>query len=131
MDGCGLDAGGRRHHPFAVPGDNGMAYFERGAVLECLSGEVTGLCALLTGSMLAQERLMPAGRHFLTGNSPLSLPPPPTGPQAWPQTGFSPCLKSHPGIGMPGSHPRASPPPSSLLGTQDHHWVRGDEAAVL
>lgn len=68
------------HRPFAVPGDNGMVYFEWGAVLECLGGEVTGLCALLTGSMLAQERLMPAGRHFLTGHSPLSLPPPPHWP---------------------------------------------------
>lgn len=81
--------------------------------------------------MLAQGRLMPAGRHFLTGNSPLSLPPPPTGPPTWPQTGFSPSLKSHPEIGMPVSQLRSLPPPSSLLRSQDHHWVRGDKAAVL
>lgn len=29
--------------PFVVPGDNGTAYLEWGAVPECLRGEVTGL----------------------------------------------------------------------------------------
>lgn len=63
--------------------------------------------------------------------SPISSSSSPLAPRPGPQTGFSPSLKSHPEIGMPVSHLRSLPPPSSLLRTQDHHWVREDEAAVL
>lgn len=95
-----------------------------------------GLCALLTGSTLAQERLMPAGRHFLAGNSSLPLPPPPPPPlepQAWPWAGLSPCFKSHARIGMPLGHLRSSHP-SFLLRTQGYlvlRKVRGDKTSSL
>lgn len=99
-------------------GTMGQPLWTGGAVPGCLRGEVTRLCALLTGSMLAQARLMPASRHFLAGNSPLPPPlPPPAhlGPAC-----LQPGLLSLPwvlpwdgllGFSLPSSSPKDLGPP--------------------
>lgn len=105
-----LDAERSMLLPFAIPGDNGMAYLEWGAVPGCLRGEVTGLCVPPAGSSLAQC-LMPVGRHFLAGKGALPPPLPPPPPLRPPGLASLSGLRSHPRIGMPVGQPGASQRP--------------------
>lgn len=71
----------RHRHPFAVPGDNGTAYLEWGAVPECLRGEVTGLmCAAYRKH--ASSRTPDARRQTFPGwqQAPASSSSSPLGP---------------------------------------------------
>ena len=94
---------GRHCRPFAAPGDNGTAYLEWGAVLECLRAEVTGLVCTAHRKR-ASSRKPDASRQTFPGwqralPPPLPPPPPPLGPPGLVPNLASP-LASGPTLGV-------------------------------
>lgn len=112
MNGCCLDAKSRQCCPFAVPGDDGMAYLEWGAVPECLKSEVTGLVCTAYRKH-ASSRKPDANQQTFPGWQQSTAPSSSSSSQApWPgpRDGFSPCARSLSGTGMPVGHLGSSPP---------------------
>lgn len=105
------------YHPFAVPGDHGTGYLEWGAVPKCLRGEVTGpVCTAYrkhasSGTPDASRQTFPGWQWSPTSSSSSSPRDPRPAPP--PTAGFSPHIRSRPGIGMPAvpRHPRLPPLP--------------------